>query len=141
MTPSTHIDLLEKWVGLLREAADVQPLTSMTIDELNGAISKRQEVIDAIQQLDGSLRKIAKIRSDGWPGLGAQTCRRAEILISCGITLCNSAVQQDREVIENATEKRRDVLGKLRKSNQVKGYFVSAHSPVTRPPVIVDDNA
>ncbi len=141
MTPERILNTLTRWYELLRQIDDTELSFDAEYDLLDAGLEKRQSAMDQIQQLDASLREIAKIKSLGWPNLTEETVERAESLIRRGRSICEQTAESDHQLIEKATEIRAGLLTRRKNNTVAKGYIASTYAARPRPPVIVDDHA
>lgn len=141
MTLEPIIETLERWTELLQKIAEIELDTEAEPSVIQENLSKRQKLIDEIQSFDASLQNIAALRRQGWPGVDRDTAAWAESLVDLGVKIARERENSDKQIIEIAKVKRRDILEKLRKSNLTKGYGKASERLLDRPPAIVDDNA
>jgi len=138
MTPETAVRTLEQWTSHLMDLAAVELTCDMSKDEIERRLDLRQQSINRIQQLDGSLTELRRILKGEWQDLHLPSIKT---LIEKGNTIIDSLQSSDKELIEIAGKKRTEILENLRRSTLSRGYFSANSAPKIHPPAILDDNA
>lgn len=138
MTPETAVETLEQWTGLLRAIAAVELHCDLSPAEIGAGLDQRQQSIDRIQQLDGSLTELRRLKDEEWNDIDLSSINR---LIAEGRSIIEEIQGKNAELIDIATKNRLEILENLRCTTLSKGYFSANTAPKIRPPIILDNNA
>ena len=141
MTPGEGAALLRGWLSLLSEIDSISLDCDLPSDEIISRLDKRQHAISGIQQLDAQLKKLALLRIKDWKNDTSSELEEIEKLLSEGREILTRVSRKDAKLIENAKEKRQELLERLRKSTLSKGYRSAVRAPKIRPPIILDGRA
>lgn len=138
MTPEFAVETLEEWTALLRATAAVELHCDMPLDEIVNRLALRQQSIDRIQQLDGSLTELRRLKDEEWHDIDLSTINN---LMAQGRDMIEAIHRSNAELVDIAMKNRSEILESLRRSSLSKGYFSANTALKIRPPILLDDNA
>ena len=138
MTVDDATAVLMEWNELLRAIAAVELSCDLSPEQITERLALRQQSIDRIQQLDGALTEVRRLRAVEWIDNDLTTINK---LIADSLEISDIIERCDLELVDIASKNRLRILENLRRTTLAKGYFNANSSPKLRPPVIVDDRA
>ena len=133
--------VLEEWRALFAAVEAIQLDPDGDLAVLRSRLEERQRLIDAIQRLDGDVKRIAELGRQNWPGFSPEGAEAARKLLFAARASCDATRSADAATSEKIKYNQSVVSSQLQDAKQHKKYLPANKASVKHDPIIVDDHA